>query len=133
MKIVDFSISRPVSVFIFSVAAVVFGVVAFRELAVDLLPDITGPNRAAIRSPRSGDASPRPAAPVWGEASVEEGSKSIVPPRIGYSASHNGHPSRPVTTRRPTASSTKATSPNPDRHAGQSSVSANSRNNGRTR
>ena len=44
MKIVDLSIRRPVTVFIFSVAAVVFGVVAFRSLAVNLLPDITYPS-----------------------------------------------------------------------------------------
>jgi len=44
MKIIDFSIRRPVSVFIFAVAAVVFGMVAFRKLATDLLPDITYPS-----------------------------------------------------------------------------------------
>jgi len=44
MKIIDLSIRRPVSVFIFAVAAVVFGVVAFRQLATDLLPDITYPS-----------------------------------------------------------------------------------------
>ena len=44
MKIVDFSTRRPVSVFIFAVAAVVFGFVALRELATDLLPDITYPS-----------------------------------------------------------------------------------------
>ncbi len=44
MKLVDFSIRRPVSVFIFSIAAVVFGIVAFRQLATDLLPDITYPS-----------------------------------------------------------------------------------------
>ena len=45
MKIIDFSTRRPVSVFIFAVAAVVFGLVAFyRELATDLLPDITYPS-----------------------------------------------------------------------------------------
>ncbi|MDX1383526.1 MAG: efflux RND transporter permease subunit [Thermoanaerobaculia bacterium] len=41
---VDFSIRRPVTVFIFAVAAVVFGIVAFDDLAVDLLPDITYPS-----------------------------------------------------------------------------------------
>jgi len=41
MKIVDLSIRRPVTVFIFSVAAVVFGIVAFSNLAVNLLPDIS--------------------------------------------------------------------------------------------
>ncbi|MFQ5768720.1 MAG: efflux RND transporter permease subunit, partial [Acidobacteriota bacterium] len=44
MKIVEFSIRRPVSVFIFAVAAVVFGVVAFQQLATDLLPDISYPS-----------------------------------------------------------------------------------------
>ena len=44
MKIIDFSTRRPVSIFIFAVAAVVFGVVAFRGLATDLLPDITYPS-----------------------------------------------------------------------------------------
>jgi len=44
VKLVDFSTRRPVSVFIFAVAAVVFGVVAFNDLALDLLPDITYPS-----------------------------------------------------------------------------------------
>ena len=44
MKLIDFSIKRPVSVFIFAVAAVVFGLVAFQRLATDLLPDITYPS-----------------------------------------------------------------------------------------
>ena len=44
MKLVEFSTRRPVSVFIFAVAAVVFGLVAFRDLATDLLPDITYPS-----------------------------------------------------------------------------------------
>ncbi|MDX1500888.1 MAG: efflux RND transporter permease subunit [Thermoanaerobaculia bacterium] len=44
MKIIQFSTRRPVTVFIFAVAAVVFGGVAFRELATDLLPDITYPS-----------------------------------------------------------------------------------------
>jgi HAE1 family hydrophobic/amphiphilic exporter-1 len=44
MKLVDFSIRRPVTVFIGAVAAIVFGLVAFRELATDLLPDITYPS-----------------------------------------------------------------------------------------
>ncbi|MEM6701218.1 MAG: efflux RND transporter permease subunit [Acidobacteriota bacterium] len=44
MKVVDFSVARPVTVFIFAVAAVVFGSVAFRSLAVDLLPDISYPS-----------------------------------------------------------------------------------------
>jgi len=44
MRIILFSTRRPVTVFIFSVAAVVFGLVAFRQLATDLLPDITYPS-----------------------------------------------------------------------------------------
>ncbi len=44
MKLIQFSIRRPVSVFIFAVAAIVFGVVAFQRLATDLLPDITYPS-----------------------------------------------------------------------------------------
>ena len=44
MRIVDFSIRRPVTVFVFSAAAVVFGLVAFDDLAVDLLPEITYPS-----------------------------------------------------------------------------------------
>ncbi len=44
MTLVDASIRRPVTVFIAAVAAVVFGVVAFGELATDLLPDITYPS-----------------------------------------------------------------------------------------
>jgi HAE1 family hydrophobic/amphiphilic exporter-1 len=44
VKLIEFSIRRPVSVFIFAVAALVFGLVAFRQLATDLLPDITYPS-----------------------------------------------------------------------------------------
>jgi HAE1 family hydrophobic/amphiphilic exporter-1 len=55
MRIVDFSISRPVTVFIFSVAAVVFGVVAFQNLAVDLLPDISYPS-LTVRTTYEGTA-----------------------------------------------------------------------------
>ncbi|HVR29349.1 MAG TPA: efflux RND transporter permease subunit [Thermoanaerobaculia bacterium] len=44
MRIVEFSTRRPVTVFIFALAAVVFGVVAFDDLAVDLLPDISYPS-----------------------------------------------------------------------------------------
>lgn len=44
MRVVSFATQRPVTVFIFAVAAVVFGSVAFRDLAVDLLPDITYPS-----------------------------------------------------------------------------------------
>ena len=44
MRLVEFSIRRPVSVTIFAVAAVVFGLVAFGQLATDLLPDISYPS-----------------------------------------------------------------------------------------
>ena len=44
MTLVDVSIRRPVTVFISAVAAVVFGIVAFGQLATDLLPDITYPS-----------------------------------------------------------------------------------------
>jgi HAE1 family hydrophobic/amphiphilic exporter-1 len=44
VKLTDFSTRRPVSVFIFAVAAVVFGVIAFTNLATDLLPDISYPS-----------------------------------------------------------------------------------------
>jgi HAE1 family hydrophobic/amphiphilic exporter-1 len=44
LKLIEFSTRRPVSIFIFAVAAIVFGVVAFGELATDLLPDITYPS-----------------------------------------------------------------------------------------
>ncbi|MEE9293196.1 MAG: efflux RND transporter permease subunit [Acidobacteriota bacterium] len=44
MSLIGFSTRRPVSVFIFAVAAVVFGLVAFSNLATDLLPDITYPS-----------------------------------------------------------------------------------------
>jgi HAE1 family hydrophobic/amphiphilic exporter-1 len=55
MKIVDLSIRRPVTVFIFSVAAVVFGIVAFRNLAVNLLPDISYPS-LTVRTSYEGTA-----------------------------------------------------------------------------
>ena len=44
MTIIDFSTRRPVSVIVFTMAAIVFGLVAFQNLAVDLLPDITYPS-----------------------------------------------------------------------------------------
>jgi HAE1 family hydrophobic/amphiphilic exporter-1 len=44
LKLIDFSTRRPVSIFIFAVAAVVFGIVAFNDLATDLLPDISYPS-----------------------------------------------------------------------------------------
>jgi len=55
MKIVDLSIRRPVTVFIFALAAVVFGAVAFSHLAVNLLPDITYPS-LTIRTTYEGTA-----------------------------------------------------------------------------
>ncbi|MFQ5701324.1 MAG: efflux RND transporter permease subunit [Acidobacteriota bacterium] len=44
MKLIDFSTRRPVSVFIFAVAVVIFGLISFGQLATDLLPDITYPS-----------------------------------------------------------------------------------------
>ena len=44
MKLIEFSTRRPVSVIIFAAAAVVFGLVAFSQLATDLLPDINYPS-----------------------------------------------------------------------------------------
>jgi len=44
MRIVDFSTRRPVTILVVFIAAVVFGAVAFRDLAVDLLPEITYPS-----------------------------------------------------------------------------------------
>ena len=55
MKIVDLSIRRPVTIFIFAVAAVVFGLVAFTNLAVNLLPDITYPS-LTVRTTYDGTA-----------------------------------------------------------------------------
>ena len=44
MKIVDFSTRRPVTIIVVFIAAIVFGFIAFRDLAVDLLPEITYPS-----------------------------------------------------------------------------------------
>jgi len=44
MKLIEVSTKRPVTVFIFAVAAVVFGLVALGRLATDLLPDIAYPS-----------------------------------------------------------------------------------------
>lgn len=55
MKVINFSTRRPVSVFIFAVAAVVFGMVAFQQLATDLLPDITYPS-LSVRTVYEGTA-----------------------------------------------------------------------------
>jgi HAE1 family hydrophobic/amphiphilic exporter-1 len=55
MKIVDFSTRRPVTVTVFALAAIIFGLVAFRDLAVDLLPDIAYPS-LTIRTELEGAA-----------------------------------------------------------------------------
>jgi HAE1 family hydrophobic/amphiphilic exporter-1 len=55
LKVIDFATHRPVSVFIFAVAAIVFGVVAFQNLATDLLPDITYPS-LSVRTTYEGAA-----------------------------------------------------------------------------
>ena len=43
MKIVSLATRRPVTVVVFFVALVIFGVISFRELPVDLLPDLSFP------------------------------------------------------------------------------------------
>jgi len=55
MKIVKFSINRPVTVTMFMVAAVVFGYVAFDRLPINLLPDISYPT-LTIRTEYEGTA-----------------------------------------------------------------------------
>ena len=55
MSLIEFATRRPVSVFIFAVAAVVFGAVAFNGLATDLLPDITYPS-VTVRTTYDGAA-----------------------------------------------------------------------------
>ncbi len=55
MKVIEFATHRPVSVFIFAVAAIVFGAVAFQNLATDLLPDITYPS-LTVRTTYAGAA-----------------------------------------------------------------------------
>ena len=55
MRVVDFSTRRPVTVVVFTLAAIVFGLVAFRDLAVDLLPDIAYPS-LSIRTEIEGAA-----------------------------------------------------------------------------
>ncbi len=55
MKIVKFSISRPVTITMFMVAAVVFGYVAFNRLPINLLPDISYPT-FTIRTEYEGTA-----------------------------------------------------------------------------
>ncbi len=55
MKIVDFSIGRPVTIVMFMFAAIVFGAVAFDRLPINLLPDITYPT-LTIRTEYTGTA-----------------------------------------------------------------------------
>ncbi len=55
MGLIDISLRRPVTVFIGAVAAVVFGTVAFRQLATDLLPDISYPS-LTVRTTYEGTA-----------------------------------------------------------------------------
>src|SRR4030065_154491 len=43
MKLVKFSINRPVSVFMFTVAAVIFGFISYSRLTLNLLPKISYP------------------------------------------------------------------------------------------
>ena len=43
MKLVKFSINRPVSVFMFTVAAVIFGMISYSRLSLNLLPKISYP------------------------------------------------------------------------------------------
>ena len=58
MRIVDFSIRRPVTVLVLFIAIVVFGVVGFGRLSVDLLPDITYPS-LSVRTDYEGAAPQR--------------------------------------------------------------------------
>lgn len=55
MKLVQFSISRPVTITMIMVAAVVFGLVAFDRLPINLLPDISYPT-LTIRTEYEGAA-----------------------------------------------------------------------------
>ncbi|KAA3661632.1 MAG: AcrB/AcrD/AcrF family protein [Calditrichaeota bacterium] len=55
MKIVNFSISRPVTITMFTVAAVIFGFVAFDRLPINLLPDISYPS-LTVRTEYTGTA-----------------------------------------------------------------------------
>jgi len=43
MKLVKFSINRPVSIFMFTVAAIIFGVISYSKLSLNLLPKISYP------------------------------------------------------------------------------------------
>lgn len=55
MRIVRFSISRPVTVGMFTIALVLFGAISFRELSIDLLPDISYPT-ITVRTEYPGNA-----------------------------------------------------------------------------
>lgn len=55
MRIVDFATRRPVTVVVFALAAIVFGLVAFRDLAVDLLPNMSYPS-LSVRTTLEGAA-----------------------------------------------------------------------------
>ena len=48
MKITDLSIKRPVTAFMFFLAIVLLGFVSFKELGVDLLPDISYPKLSVV-------------------------------------------------------------------------------------
>ncbi|MBN2246069.1 MAG: efflux RND transporter permease subunit [Candidatus Aminicenantes bacterium] len=43
MKLVKFSINRPVSIFMFTVAAIIFGLISYSKLSLNLLPKISYP------------------------------------------------------------------------------------------
>jgi HAE1 family hydrophobic/amphiphilic exporter-1 len=57
MKIVKFSINRPVSIFMFTVAAVIFGIISYSRLNLNLLPKISYPT-LTIRTEYPGTAPP---------------------------------------------------------------------------
>ena len=55
MKLIEFSTRRRVTVTMFVTAAVIFGMVAFQRLAINLLPDITYPT-LTVRTDYEGTA-----------------------------------------------------------------------------
>ncbi len=55
MRIVRFSVSRPVTVAMFTIALVLFGSIAFNKLSIDLLPDISYPT-ITVRTEYEGNA-----------------------------------------------------------------------------
>jgi HAE1 family hydrophobic/amphiphilic exporter-1 len=57
MKLVKFSINRPVSVFMFTVAAVIFGFISYSKLKLNLLPKISYPT-LTIKTEYPGTAPP---------------------------------------------------------------------------